>query len=73
MVKANLVDCVLLPVLDVDVADTTHQQLQLALVEDLDEVPRNDFAETFEESVHLLRNPRHESPTDDKTDQRNRI
>jgi hypothetical protein len=50
-----LVDGVLLPVLDVDDADAAHEQLQLALVEDLDVVQRNKLAETGQEVVHLFR------------------
>jgi hypothetical protein len=48
-----LVNGVLLPVLDVDDADAAHEQLQLALVEDLDVVQRNKLAESGQEVVHL--------------------
>lgn len=37
---------VLLPVLDVDVGDTADQQLELALVEDVDQIRGNEFVET---------------------------
>ena len=46
--------CVVLPVLDVDAANAAHQQLQLPLVEDLDEVEGDELVEAGEELVHLL-------------------
>ena len=45
---------VLLPVLDVDVGDTADQQLELALVEDVDQIRGNEFVETAQERVELL-------------------
>lgn len=38
--------CVALPVVDVDVRQTGDQELQLLLVEDRDQLCRNDFVET---------------------------
>lgn len=45
---------VLLPVFDVDISNTTNQQLQLALVEHVDQIRRNELVETAEEGVELL-------------------
>lgn len=45
---------VLLPVIDVDIGNTTDEQLQLALVEDIDKIGRNELVETGHESVELL-------------------
>lgn len=53
---------VLLPVVNVDVGDTTNEQLQLALVENVDKVSRDQLVESGHERVELLLNPLHDLP-----------
>ncbi len=60
-----LVHCVLLPIADVDDSDAAHEQLELALVKDLDQVKRDEFVEAGKKVVHLLLDSRHEPPLDD--------
>ncbi len=48
---------VFLPVLDVDIGDTTDQQLQFSLVENIDEVCGDQLIEAGDESIELLLNP----------------
>ena len=43
-----------LPVVDVDVGDTADQELEFALVEDVDKVGGNQFVEACDEGVELL-------------------
>lgn len=45
---------VLLPVVDVNVGNTTDEELELALVEDIDEVGWNELVEASDEGVELL-------------------
>lgn len=45
---------VLLPVIDVDIGNTTDEQLQLALVEDIDKIGWNELVETGHKGVELL-------------------
>jgi hypothetical protein len=45
---------VLLPVIDVDVSDATDQELELTLVEDVDQIGRNELIKAGNESVELL-------------------
>lgn len=45
---------VFLPVVDVDVRDTTDEEFELALVEDVDEVCGDEFVEALHEGVELL-------------------
>ena len=52
------------PVLDVDVSDAAHEQLQLSLVEDLEQVQRHHVLEASQKLLHLLLHPRHEPPLD---------
>jgi hypothetical protein len=44
----------LLPILDVNVCNTTNQQLKLALVKDIDQICRNEFMETTDEVLELF-------------------
>ena len=62
--QGYLIDGVVPPVPDVDVADAAHEQLQLALVEDLEVVERKNLAEALQELVHLVLDPRDEPPLD---------
>lgn len=53
---------VLLPVVDIDVGDTTNEQLEFSLVKDVDEVGRDQFIEPDHKSVELLLNSLHNLP-----------
>ena len=43
-----------LPVIDVNVGETTDEQLELPLVEDLDQILRNELVETVHKGLELL-------------------
>ena len=58
------VNGVILPVLHVDTPDTAHQQLQLALVKDLDQVERDKLVESRQELIHLFSHSVDEPPLD---------
>lgn len=45
---------VFLPVVDIDVCDTSYEQLEFALVENVDKVCGNELMETLHEGVELL-------------------
>ena len=45
---------VFLPVVDVDVRDTADQELEFALVEDVDEIGGNELVEAGDEGTELL-------------------
>jgi len=45
---------VLLPVIDINICDTANEQLKLALIEDVDQVGRDELVEALHESVELL-------------------
>jgi hypothetical protein len=45
---------VLGPVVDVDFGDTTDQQLELTLIEDVDEIRWDELVETLDECIELL-------------------
>ena len=47
---------VLLPVVDIDICDTTNEQLKLTLVEDIDEIGRDELVEALHEGVELFIN-----------------
>jgi hypothetical protein len=53
---------VLLPVVHVDVRDAADQQLELALVEDVDEVCRDELVEAGDEGGELLFDPLLDAP-----------
>lgn len=57
---------VLLPVLDVDVGDTADQELELALVEDIDEIRGNKLVEAGDEGVELFFDALLDAPFDHK-------
>lgn len=44
----------LLPVVNIDICDTTNEKLKLALIEDVDQVGRDELVEALHESVELL-------------------
>lgn len=48
---------VLLPVVHVDVGNTTNEQLQFTLIEDVDQIRRDQLVETGHERVELLLDP----------------
>ena len=56
----------LLPVLDVDVGDTADEQLELSLVEDIDEIGRDEFVEACDEGVELFFHPLLDAPFRDE-------
>ena len=45
---------VLLPVIDIDICNTANEQLKLALIEDVDQVGRDELVEALHECVELL-------------------
>ena len=65
-VVVALVDGVLFPVFDVDVAQAAHEQLQLVLIEDLQQRQRHDLVEALQDGVHLRLYTGHEPPLDDE-------
>jgi hypothetical protein len=54
----------LLPVVDVDIGDTANQKLQLALVEDIDELGGDELVEAAEERGELLLDSLLDAPFD---------
>lgn len=44
----------LLPVVDIDICDTANEQLKLALIEDVDQVGRNELVEALHKGIELL-------------------
>ena len=46
----------LLPVINIDVRDTTDQQFELALVEHVDKIRRNEFIEAGDKGIKLFLN-----------------
>ena len=57
----------LLPIFDVDIGDTPYQKLQFTLIEDVDEVWRDQFVKACDEGVELLFNTLLDSPFSDKS------
>lgn len=57
---------VFLPVVDVDVRDTTDEEFELALVEDVDEVGGDELMEALDESVELLLHALLDTPLGDQ-------
>lgn len=53
---------VLLPVVNVDVGDTTDEELKLALIEDVDKIRWDQLVEAGHESVELFLNTLHNLP-----------
>jgi hypothetical protein len=58
---------VLFPVLDVDVGDTADEQLEFALVEDVDEVGGDELVEASDKSLELLFDALLDSPFGDES------
>ena len=46
--------CVLLPVLNIDIGDTSDKKLELTLIEDVDEIRGDELIETSHEGIELL-------------------
>jgi hypothetical protein len=46
--------CVLLPVVNIDVCYSTNEQLELTLIEDVDQVSRDELVEALHKGVELL-------------------
>lgn len=44
----------LLPIIDIDVCNASDQKLQLAFVEHVDEIRRDEFVESGDEGLKLL-------------------
>lgn len=57
---------VLLPVVDINVCYTTDEEFQLTLIEDVDEIGRDELVETGNESIELLLNALLDTPFGDK-------
>merc|ERR1712230_9234 len=57
---------VLLPVVDINVCYTTDEEFQLTLIEDVDEIGRDELVETGDESIELLLNALLDTPFGDK-------
>jgi hypothetical protein len=47
---------VFLPVVDIDICDTTNEQLKLALIEDVDQIGRDELVEALHKGIELLVN-----------------
>ena len=58
---------VLLPVLDVDISDTSNEQFELTLVEDVDEIWGDELVEAGHEGVELFFNAFLDSPFGDES------
>ena len=56
----------LLPVVDIDIGDTTNEQLQLAFIEDVDQILRDQLVKTIYEGVELLFHPLLDPPFGEK-------
>lgn len=56
----------LLPVLNVDIRDTSDQQLQLPLIENADKICRNELMKSFNKIIELLLNSFFNTPFGDK-------
>ena len=59
--------CVLLPVFDIDICNTSNKQFQFAFIENIDKVWWNKLVETSNESVELFFNSLLNSPFGDKS------
>jgi hypothetical protein len=45
---------VLLPVVDINIGDTANQKLEFTLVENIDQISRDQFVEAGDESIELF-------------------
>lgn len=59
---------VLAPIVHVHVAHTADKQLELALVEDVDQLLRDELVEAAEEGLELLLDALDDAPVDDQVD-----
>ena len=57
---------VLLPVVDINICDTANEQLELALVEDVDQVGRDELVEALHKGIELLIDTLLDAPFCDK-------
>ena len=57
----------LLPVVDINVCDTANEQLKLALVENVDQVGRDELVEALHKGVELLIDTLLNAPLCDKS------
>jgi hypothetical protein len=57
---------VLLPVVDVDICDTANEQLKLTLIEDVDQVGRDELVEALHKGIELLINTLLNAPFSDE-------
>lgn len=58
---------VLLPVFHINIRNTTNEQFQLACVEDIDKIGRDQLVEACDKSSELLLNPLLDPPFRDQT------
>ena len=59
--------CMFLPVVDIDIRDTTNKQFEFPFVKNVNKVRGNQFVEPSNESVELLFNSFLDPPFGDKT------
>jgi hypothetical protein len=59
--------CVLFPVIDVNVRDSTNKQFQFSFIKDIDQIWWNEFIKPSHEGVKLLFDPFLNSPFRDET------
>ena len=57
---------VLLPVVDIDICDTANEQLKLTLIEDVDQVGRDELVEALHKGIELLIDTLLNAPFGDK-------
>lgn len=58
----------LLPVINIDLGNTTDEKLEFTLIEDVDEVCWDKLVETCDERIELLFNPLDDLPFRDKSE-----
>lgn len=58
---------VLLPVIDINVGNTTDEEFELALVKDVDKIWRNEFVEPADERIELFIDALLDAPFGDET------
>jgi hypothetical protein len=60
---------VLLPVIDIDISNTTDEQFQLTFIKNVYEIRRNEFMETGDECLELLLDTFLNAPFSDEPNQ----
>jgi hypothetical protein len=58
---------VLLPVVDINLGDTSNEQFQLSLIKDIDEICRDELVKTADEVLELFVDPFLDSPLGDES------